>query len=171
MTVAAMMWLTAARAQEPNQYVSEAINAEDWFEVERRYDECHGRLTPFVDSLAQCFLHHFFNRPDSALAYYPNLLNNHQAELGGSVPALMWFMADDMTKISDYATAASLITTELPAPSRPLGPRSHPGAQISIAHAHTNTTTRAKRTHQRSHAPALAIYRPPPLDPEPSYQG
>ncbi|MBO8439072.1 MAG: retropepsin-like domain-containing protein [bacterium] len=111
MAVAAMMWLTAARAQEPDQYVSEAINAEDWFEVERRYDECHGQLTPFVDSLAQCFLHHFFNRPDSALAYYPNLLNNHQAELGGSVPALMWFMADDMTKIGDYATAASLIET------------------------------------------------------------
>ena len=98
-------------AAEPNQYVADAINAEEWFELERRYDECRGRITPFIDSLAQCFLHHYFNRPEEALAYYTNLLNNHQEELGWAQTSLIWLMADDLTKRGDYASAASVLET------------------------------------------------------------
>ena len=98
----------AAQEKPVEEKLADAINGERWFELNDIYTQYNDRIqSDFLKKLSRFYIHHFYNRPDSALAIAPDLLNNYQQELGGSIPNVMHTFAVDLTRIGDYNEAAN----------------------------------------------------------------
>lgn len=97
--IAAIFFCGISHAQTIDERIGEAMNSESWYELKELYD-AHGQeiQTPFLRPLSEYYIAHFFNRPDTALHYGNILLEKYQAELGGSVGSVMYFMADDAVR-------------------------------------------------------------------------
>lgn len=108
-TIAALFFCGISHAQTIDERISETMNSESWYELKELY-EAHGKeiQAPFLKPLSEYFIAHFFNRPDTALHYGNILLDKYQAELGGSVGSVMYFMADDAAR-SGYPEYAGQI--------------------------------------------------------------
>lgn len=107
--ITTLFFCSISHAQTIDERIGEAMNSESWHELKELYD-AHGQeiQTPFLRPLSEYFIAHFFNRPDTALHYGNILLEKYQAELGGSVGSLMYFMADDAAR-SGYPEYAGQI--------------------------------------------------------------
>lgn len=100
----------AAQEKSVQEKFAVAINGERWFELNDIYTQYKGRSdSEFLKKLSRFYIHHFYNRPDSALAIAPDLLNNYQHELGGSVADVMHMFAIDLTRTGDYSEAANVM--------------------------------------------------------------
>lgn len=100
----------AAQGKSIEEKLADAINGERWFELNDIYVQNNGRIeSDFLKKLSRLYIHHFYNRPDSVLSIAPDLLNDYQTELGGSIPDVMHTFAIDMTRIGDYNEAANVM--------------------------------------------------------------
>ena len=108
--IAAIFFCGISHAQTIDERIAEAMNSESWYELKEIYD-AHGQeiQTPFLKPLSEYFIAHFFNRPDTALHYGNILLEKYQAELGGSVGKVMYFMADDAARSGDPEYARQIL--------------------------------------------------------------
>lgn len=108
--IAAIFFCGISHAQTIDERIAEAMNSESWYELKEIYD-AHGQeiQTPFLKPLSEYFIAHFFNRPDTALHYGNILLEKYQAELGGSVGNVMYFMADDAARSGDPEYARQIL--------------------------------------------------------------
>lgn len=96
--------------QSIDERLSNAINDSKWFDVRQLYAAHSNEIQiPILHPLSKFFICHFYNKPDSALYYGTQLLNEHQAGLGGSVGSLIFLMARDFAKKGEYANAAIIL--------------------------------------------------------------
>ncbi len=99
-----------AQAQSVDERIGHAIDNQLWFQLRELYQEEGEQMqTPFMRPLSEFFIAHFFNKPDSALHYGDYLLEHYQDELGGSLPSLMYFMADDAARLGMFSYAADIM--------------------------------------------------------------
>lgn len=99
-----------AQAQSVDERIGHAMDNQLWFQLRELYQEEGEQLqTPFMRPLSEFFIAHFFNEPDSALHYADYLLEHYQDELGGSLPSLMYFMADDAARMGMFSYAADIM--------------------------------------------------------------
>lgn len=99
-----------AQAQSVDERIGYAMDNQLWFLLRELYQEEGEQLqTPFMRPLSEFFIAHFFNEPDSALHYGDYLLEHYQDELGGSLPSLMYFMADDAARMGMFSYAADIM--------------------------------------------------------------
>lgn len=108
--VAALFFCGISHAQTVDERIAEAMNSGSWHELKELYD-AHGQeiQTPFLKPLSEYFIAHFFNRPDTALHYGNILLEKYQAELGGSVGSVMFFMSEDAASSGDLEYAGQIL--------------------------------------------------------------
>lgn len=62
----------------------------------------------FLYPLSTFFIYNFYNKPESALYYGAALLNEHQTELGGSVGSVIYFMADNFSRVGDCENVSNI---------------------------------------------------------------
>lgn len=99
-----------SHAQTIDERIGEAMNSESWHELKELYDTHAQEIqAPFLRPLSEYFIAHFFNRPDTALYYGNILLEKYQANLGGSVGSVMYFMADDAARSGNPEYAGQIL--------------------------------------------------------------
>ncbi len=108
--IIALLMAGGSLAQSVDERLATAINSTNWYEMRQIYvREGHMVQTPMMHALTQFFIAHFYNRPDSAVVYGRRLLEKHQAEIGGSVGSVLYFMADDFARLGQFDEAAKIL--------------------------------------------------------------
>lgn len=96
--------------QSVDECVGNAIHHGEWRELRCLYQLEGNKLqTSLLHPLSKFFINNFYNQPDSALHYGAILLNEHQAELGGSVGSVIYLMADNFARIGDFENASNIL--------------------------------------------------------------
>ena len=99
-----------AQTKSVDEELAGAIANEQWADVNRIYSISQDKIeSACLKKLSGFLIHHFYNRPDSALAIGPDLLNNYQQELGASLPGVIYLFANDLAKTGNYQEGANVI--------------------------------------------------------------
>lgn len=110
--VLAFAFAQSAYAQSVDEQIGNAMNNRLWHQLRSLYEKEGDKIaTPFLKPLSKFFIAHYFNRPDSALFYGKVLLEKHQAEVAGSVPSILFFMADNAARLGRFDEAYGILHT------------------------------------------------------------
>lgn len=110
LVLAAMLPLMAV-AQSADERIGKLMNEGRWFELEREMRDTAVRnsLHPMICGMAESLAHHYFNRPDSAVAALNRLLGKYQAQMGGNTLSMAYLLGVDLARSEHYGAAADLL--------------------------------------------------------------
>lgn len=77
------------QAQNADERIGALMGESRWFELSHELNVMPAdSVNPLLYKMASAMTYHYFNQSDSACTVLGDLLNNHQAELGGNVVAM-----------------------------------------------------------------------------------
>lgn len=93
-----------------DQQVADCMGASRWRELRDLYLS-HGEEieAPWLKVMTQFFVSHFYNRPSQALDYGRRLLAHYPQECTGSEASILYFMAEDLSRLDRNREAAELL--------------------------------------------------------------
>ena len=111
-TIAALLFVTISYGQVKSidERIGEAINSSDWAGLRELYlSDGKNLQTPFLHPLSKFFICQFYNKPDSAIKHGNEILEKYQDELSPSIPAILYFMAEDYASLNHYSKASAIL--------------------------------------------------------------
>ena len=108
--ILALFMLTIVSAQPVDQYIGDAMKNKAWRELRQLVLLEGGNIqTPLLKPLSKFFISHYYNQPDSVIHYGGILLEKYQAELGGSVEGIIYFMSDNLARLGHFDEASAIL--------------------------------------------------------------